>query len=107
MAVVLDDLRRYVGAVSTQDDDLLQNALDASIAWIGDRIYPSTDTDDVDQATLLLATKLYQRRRSPEGVAGIQGVDAVIRIVANDPDVRLLLERHMDLSNSATGIGIG
>lgn len=107
MAVILEDLRRYVGAASTSDDDLLQQALDASVAWIGDRIYPSTDTADVDQATLLLASKLYKRRQSPEGVAGFAGVDAVVRIAANDPDMRALLERHMDMSRSATGIGIG
>ena len=108
MAVTLEDLRRYVGAVSTNDDDLLTNALAAASGWIDDRIYvDSVDDPDIDQARLLLASRLYSRRQSPEGTSGFQGSDIVIRIASNDPDLRALMERHNDTSQSEQGIGIG
>ena len=53
------------------------------------------DEPEVQEAILLLAARLYKRRQSPEGVAG-WGDLGVIRIVARDPDIELLLEHHLD-----------
>ena len=104
MAVLLEDLRSFVGAVSTKDDDELQVALDAAISWIEERIYvASADKPEVDTATLLLASRLYKRRQSPEGTAGFGGDGVVVRVLANDPDVKALLERHQDMTRSGLG----
>lgn len=106
--VDLERLRKYVGAASTSDDDLLTEALDASTAWVAGRVYPtSIGTADVDQATVMLAARLYRRRQSTEGASGFGGEGVVVRIISNDPDINRLLERHQDLSDAETGLGIG
>jgi hypothetical protein len=48
---------------------------------------------------VLLASRLYKRRNSPEGVAG-WGDLGVIRIVASDPDIARLLEHKLDMSRA-------
>lgn len=112
MAVLadLDGLRRYVGAATTTDDVLLSERLDSARRHIEGRIYAaSVGSDDVEEAILLLASRLYKRRQSPEGTSGFGGEGVVVRILASDPDIRSLLERHADLSDAdeLTGIGIG
>ena len=102
--VTLDDLRSFVGAVSTKDDAELQVALDASTAWVAERVYAtSIDTPEVETATLLLASRLYKRRQSPEGTAGFGGDGVVVRVLANDPDVKAQLERHQDMTKAGLG----
>ena len=100
----LPTLKRYVGALSTIDDDLLTLRLAASTAWVYER---TLETDwahpDVQEAILLLATRLYKRRQSPEGVAGFGGEGIVVRILATDPDIRALIERHLDTGNVGVG----
>jgi len=104
----LDTLRLYVGAVSTKDDNLLQARLDTATAWVTARVYADELlADEVQEAILLMSSRLYGRRKSPEGVSGFGGEGIVVRVVANDPDIRQMLERHMDLSAEATGVGIG
>lgn len=110
MIADLDTLRRYVGAATTTDDVLLTERLDVARAHVEGRIYAASHgTDDVEEAILLLASRLYKRRASPEGTAGFGGEGVVVRILATDPDIRSLLERHMDLSDAdpLTGLGIG
>ena len=58
---------------------------------------------DVQEAILLLASRLYKRRQLPEGVAGFGGEGVVVRILGMDPDVRQLLDRHLDLLNVGVG----
>ena len=100
----LDTLRRYVGAVSTNDDDMLESALAAATAWVAERVYPDQlSLVDPQTAILLLSTRLYQRRKSPEGTAGFGADGVVVRVIANDPDISRLLERHLDTSR----LGIG
>lgn len=116
MIADLDALRRYVGAVSTQDDALLQERLDVARAWIEGRVMATSIGEDaVEEAILLLANRLYKRRQSPEGTAGFGGEGVVVRILNSDPDIRALLERHQDLSHGldadgnsvSEGLGIG
>ena len=57
------------------------------------------ESAEVQEAIVLLASRLYKRRSSPEGVAG-WGDLGVIRIVANDPDIAHLLEHHLDMCNA-------
>jgi hypothetical protein len=50
--------------------------------------------DDISQATLIVATRLYRRKGSPEGVAGF-GDMGVVRLGRVDPDVQALLRPFM------------
>ena len=49
--------------------------------------------DEVSQATLLLAQRLYTRKDSPTGVAGF-GDFGVVRVTASDADVARLLDPY-------------
>jgi hypothetical protein len=55
--------------------------------------WPSVPAD-VTQATLLLATRLYRRKDSPEGVIGSADF-GLLRVTNRDPDVRALLEPYV------------
>lgn len=97
----LETLKRYVGARTPQDDELLQERLDTATEWVYERVYESHRTKlDVQEAILLLASRLYKRRQSPEGVAGFGGEGGVIRILAGDPDINERLERHLNLRDA-------
>lgn len=89
-------LREMLGKQSQVNDRVLSMCLDSAKAWISDRVRPSSlDAPEVGQATLLLASRLYKRRLSPEGVAGWEDMGAV-RVVAKDPDIERLIEQHVD-----------
>jgi hypothetical protein len=97
----LDSLRAMVGAQSTKDDALLADALQTAGEHIRGKVYPeSWNTSPVQHAVLLLANRLYKRRQSPEATAGFGAEGLVVRIAANDPDVRSLLEDHLDLTKA-------
>jgi len=100
----LPTLKRMIGAISNADDDNLAMALSAATEWVYERTM-STDWahSDVQLAILLLASRLYGRRRSPEGVAGFGGEGLVIRVLASDPDIARLMERHLDMANAGIG----
>lgn len=100
----LSTLRLYVGARTEQDDDLLTQRLSAATAWVYERTMECRwGHPDVQEAILLGASRLYKRRQSPEGVAGFSGEGFVVRLLREDPDVRVLLERHLDLANVGVG----
>jgi hypothetical protein len=93
----LDSLRSFTGVKSTQDDRVLAMCLEAAGAWIYERVRPSDVTHpDVVQAVLLLGSRLYKRRLSPEGVAGWDDMGPV-RVLNRDPDVDRLIEQHIDV----------
>ena len=103
----LDLLRARLGVQGTQRDAHLAHCLDVAAAWVEDRVYVEPDTavrrrhPEVTEAIMILASRLYARRNSPEGVAG-WGDLGVVRVLATDPDIERLLERHVDYSR--TGI---
>lgn len=106
-STALTDLfRTRVRAVGPLDAHTLQ-CLAVAEAWVVDRVYATPDADpdlrhpEVTEAILLLAHRLFTRRNSPEGVAG-WGDLGVVRVLASDPDIRALLEYHLDYSR--TGI---
>ncbi len=106
----LTTLRRYVGAVSTADDAELKERLGTARSHIEGRIYATSQgADGVEEAILILANRLWKRRMSPEGTAGFGGEGVVVRIMNSDPDIRALLERHVDYGSTDedTAIGIG
>jgi hypothetical protein len=84
---------------------MLAHALAVATAWVTDRVYATPDASlggrhpDVTEAVLLLAHRLYKRLQSPEGIAG-WGDLGVVRILATDPDIEKLLERHLDYSKA-------
>lgn len=95
----LDTLKRYVGARTDTDDVVLQERLVTATNWVYDRVYPEDRAhNEVAEAILLVASRLYKRRQTPEGVGGFGGEGAVVRIASSDPDVISLLERHIDYS---------
>lgn len=103
MAVVADlaTLKMYLGMTQTRDDPVLQIDLDASIAYVQPRVVADEWLDDDCQtATLMLAARLYARRRSPEGVAGFGTDGLTVRVLATDPDIYRLLEHHLDMSQA-------
>lgn len=100
----LPTLKLYVGAKTSTDDELLSQRLDVATQWVYERTMTCRwDHADVQEAILLQASRLYKRRQSPEGVAGFGGEGMVVRILGMDPDIRQLLDRHLDLWNVGVG----
>lgn len=100
MKADLDALRASLGTVSNVSNTLLQRSLTAATSWVADRVYPQCfDDDETQEAILLLSSRLYKRKNSPEGVAG-WGDLGVIRIIATDPDITRLLEHKIDMTDA-------
>lgn len=96
MIADLDALRASLGSTTNLSDALLTRALVAAQSWVTDRVMVAElDSAEVQEAIVLLASRWYKRRQSPEGVAG-WGDLGVIRILAKDPDIEALLERKLD-----------
>jgi hypothetical protein len=101
----LADLRQRLNIRGTDasTDAQLQWLLDVSTAWVDDRVYPDPDQipgerhAEVVEAILVLASRLYARRNTPEGVAGWPEI-GLTRVAKDDPDLSSLLERHEDYS---------
>ena len=99
----LATLKRHLGITSTSDDVILQGDLDASEAWVADRVDAGALVGPECQlAVVLLASRLYKRRQTPEGVAGWAN-DVSIPIIARDPDVVALIGLHRDQSRAGIG----
>jgi hypothetical protein len=100
----LSTLKSYVGARTNVDDELLKERLASATGYVYDRVR-LTDRLNVEvlEAILMIASRLYKRRQSPEGVAGFGGEGAVVRIVASDPDVVSLLELHLTYLDAGIG----
>ena len=100
MKADMDALRASLGTVSNISNTLLERALTAATSWVQQRVMPSVfDDDETQEAIVLLASRWYKRRQSPEGVAGF-GELGLIRILASDPDIQLLLEWKWDMSKA-------
>lgn len=102
-AEYVDQLRKRLGVRDPNSDPLLVEALTVATAWVGDRVYPvdqdpATRHPEVVEAIMILASRLFARRNSPEGVTSWPDL-GIVRIVAHDPDITSLLERHMDFTN--------
>lgn len=97
----LDLLRARLGVKGDERNGQLAACIDVATAWVEDRVYVEPDAGyarrhpEVTEAIVLMASRLYARRNSPEGVAG-WGDLGVIRVIARDPDIEALLERHID-----------
>ena len=97
----LPTLRAYVGARTMQDDALLEGRLFVATEWVYERVMLTHRLhNEVQEAILLLASRLYKRRQSPEGVTGFGGEGGLVRAVSNDPDISDMIERHLDMKNA-------
>lgn len=100
----LATLKLLIGAKSDADDAQLEDALAGASRWAYDRTMRRDWTHpDVQFAILLLASRLYKRRQSPEGVSGFNLEGVVVRILASDPDINRLLERHLSMLTAGIG----
>jgi hypothetical protein len=103
----LADLKKRLNIPLTQTsaDAQLGWVLQVADAWVTERVYPDPDATPglrhvpVVEAILVLASRLYARRNTPEGVAGWPEL-GVTRVVAEDPDLAVLLERHEDYTRT-------
>lgn len=102
----LADLKQRLNVKSPEADQQLQWCLTVSTAWVDDRVYQYPDQQpgerhaDVVEAIMILASRLFARRNSPEGVSG-WGELGVVRVLAADPDIEALLALHIDYSRMA------
>ena len=92
-------MRDYIGEVNDDQMPVLEECLNAAIAYIGyrcdgqieeDTDYQDIVSDNLRQATFLLTSRLFRRRLSPEGIGGFGDFGAV-RVTGVDPDVERLI----------------
>jgi hypothetical protein len=94
----LDTLRLHLGVKTPADDGILANDLEVAQRWVADRVMACVREDpEVQEAVILLASRLYKRRQSPDGLAGWSADGFVARIGRTDPDVAALLSRKLDM----------
>lgn len=96
----IDEVELYIGEINTDQLDILEDSLNAAIAYIGWRCddqleqdttyYDEIVPDNLREATKMLASRLFRRRLSPEGVAGFGDFGAV-RVTRVDPDIEALI----------------
>jgi hypothetical protein len=97
----LDSLREFVGARSTNDDDLLSWALEAATDVIRRQVYAwAWGTSAVQEAVLLKANRLYKRRTSATGVEGFGAEGFTVRVSEHDPDVEALIGPYRDMTKA-------
>jgi hypothetical protein len=105
----VDEAIAYIGEVNADQEDVLENTLNAVIAHIGWRCedqlsliqdtgseyyYDEVVPDDLREAVLLQTARQFRRRLSPEGVAGFGDFGAV-RVSRVDPDVEALITPYV------------
>lgn len=84
----------YIGEVTADQQPVLEQALNAAIAYIGwrcdgqlleDDDYADIVPDNLREATFQLTSRLFRRRLSAEGDFG------AVRVTSVDPDIELLI----------------
>ncbi len=105
-----DDLIGWLKLQSPPDPDTLavyDECVAGAIEDIESRInLPEGTTDDnyprkVRVAVLMDAARLAKRSTSPEGVAGLSDIGAVVRVLGKDPDIERLIVRYLKLDGFA------
>jgi hypothetical protein len=94
------EVRAYIGEVHDDQILVLENCLQAAVAYIGWRCddeleqdttyYDEIVPDNLREATKLLTSRLFRRRLSPEGVAGFGDFGAV-RVTRLDSDIEAMI----------------
>lgn len=76
MAVVVTDLKAYVGSTSINDQAALERALALAVVLVDEFVYGAYLVDDLrplptvvlDEAYLLVAAELFERQEKPDGM---------------------------------------
>ena len=101
MAVTIDEAAAWIGSGTggpvADTDGVLSLVFAAAQSHIAAQYdQPSDDpvaAADFDLATLMLTARLYGRRQSPTGVAGVNDF-GVVRVSRVDPDIASLLAAY-------------
>lgn len=93
----------YIGEITADQVDIMEDCLAAAISYLEWRTDGALEVEDEDddplvyivpdslrEAALLLTSRLFRRRLSPEGVAGFGDFGAV-RVTTLDPDIEALV----------------
>lgn len=100
----LETLKDSLGVKTDEDDHVLSHNLATAHKHICNRVKDDRLLHpDVQEAIILLASRLYKRRQSPEGVAGWNEM-GIVRIMRTDPDISTLLELHLDVGRKVLGL---
>ena len=97
------DAEAYIGEITADQVDIMEDCLAAAISYLEWRTDGALTPEDEDEdpivyiipdtlreAALLLTSRLFRRRLSPEGVAGFGDFGAV-RVTSVDPDIEILI----------------
>lgn len=97
--ITTTDVQKWVTRAAIADPTdpravIIAEVVPAVVAFINEEttVTGGVWSDRQRLAALMLAGRLYKRKASPEGVAGF-GDLGVVRVLADDPDVSLLLAR--------------
>jgi hypothetical protein len=105
-----EDLVAWLKLQSPPSDEAMavyEECVTVAVEDIESRINLPDGTTDEDYppkirlAIILLASRLAKRSTSPEGVAGMSDLGAVVRILGTDPDIERLIRRHLKLDGFA------
>lgn len=102
MTVELDDVRDYLGAqpgAGPINNEVLQEALDAAeqrvtSCCMAACLLSEPRPNEIDQAVVMQAARLYRRRYSIGGFEGF-GDLGIARVPGLDPDIEDLLTRYL------------
>lgn len=95
MPVAVADVREWLGDVdSVIDVDVLTRVCAAVDDWAARHYDLTSPTDEVDQALIMQAGRLYRRRHSPDGISGADDL-APIRVPVFDADVARMLSGRL------------
>lgn len=94
----IDDAEAYIGEVKADQLPVLTECLAAATYYIDWRCTIEVDEDteepivpdSVREATLMLTSRLFRRRLSPEGVSDF-GEFGAVRVTRVDPDIERLI----------------
>lgn len=99
----INDAHQYIGEVAVEQMPVLIDSLAAAVSYLEFRTDGALEVEDEDddpliyiipptlrEATLLLTSRLFRRRLSPEGVAGFGDFGAV-RVTTLDPDIEAMI----------------
>lgn len=91
MAVILEDLKEYVGDENFEYDSLLEACLGDAVVLLNKYVGAATVPENImDRCTLIVAYDLFERRNAPNGIANTQfatvdGIGQSPTRIARDP----------------------
>ncbi len=98
-----DTLAVYDECMAVAFSDIESRLDNAIIKLIGDGdlTVPTNYPQKARTAVIMDAARLAKRSTSPEGVAGMSDLGAVVRLLGRDPDIERLISRYLKVSGFA------